>query len=45
MIDAAGGNTIYYYHFDGLGSVAAISDANVDVVERYGYDWSAPLNR
>ncbi len=38
MIDVADGNAVYYYHFDGLGSVAALSDANGDVVERYEYD-------
>ncbi|MHC4068172.1 MAG: hypothetical protein ACYS18_06435 [Planctomycetota bacterium] len=25
MIDVAGGNKIYYYHYDGLGSVVAFS--------------------
>jgi len=30
--------TEYYYHFDGLGSVIALSDANNDIVERYSYD-------
>lgn len=38
MIDVAGGNVVYYYHFDGLGSVIAISDASADTVERYSYD-------
>lgn len=38
MIDAADGNTIYYYHFDGLGSVVALSDVNSVVVESYSYD-------
>ena len=37
MIDVADGNKIYYYHFDGLGSVAALSDVNSVVVERYEY--------
>jgi RHS repeat-associated protein len=27
----------YYYHFDGLGSVVALSDENSDIVERYEY--------
>ena len=27
MIDAADGDTVYYYHFDGLGSVVALSAA------------------
>jgi hypothetical protein len=35
MIDVAGGNKIYYYHSDGLGSVAALSDLNGIIVERY----------
>jgi len=38
MIDVDGGNTVYYYHFDGLGSVAALSDVNNVTVERYSYD-------
>ena len=38
MIDVADGNTIYYYHFDGLGSVIALSDVNSVIVERYSYD-------
>jgi len=29
---------LYYYHFDGLGSVAALSDVNSVIVERYSYD-------
>jgi RHS repeat-associated protein len=28
----------YYYHYDGLGSVAAISDSAGDTVEQYDYD-------
>ena len=28
----------YYYHFDGLGSVVALSDPNADIVEQYSYD-------
>jgi hypothetical protein len=28
MIDLADSNAIYYYHFDGLGSVVALTDAN-----------------
>jgi RHS repeat-associated protein len=38
MIDVTDSNAVYYYHFDGLGSVAALSDANADIVERYSYD-------
>jgi RHS repeat-associated protein len=38
MIDVDGGNTVYYYHFDGLGSVAALSNINNVIVERYSYD-------
>jgi RHS repeat-associated protein len=30
--------TKYYYHFDGLGSVVALSDSNTNVVEQYSYD-------
>ena len=29
---------MYYYHFDGLGSVVALSDVNSVLVERYTYD-------
>jgi len=36
MITAGG--TRYYYHFDGLGSVAALSDNNGNIVEKYSYD-------
>lgn len=28
----------YYYHFDGLGSVVALSDSSSDIVEQYSYD-------
>jgi len=28
----------FYYHYDGLGSVIALSDLNGDVVESYSYD-------
>ena len=45
MIDVAGGNKVYYYHFDGLGSVAALSDANAVIVERYTYDVFSEPNR
>ena len=38
MIDIADSNTVYYYHFDGLGSVIALSDVNSVIVERYSYD-------
>ena len=38
MIDVAGGNKIYYYHYDGLGSVIAISDKESNIVECYEYD-------
>jgi len=38
MIDVTDSNAVYYYHFDGLGSVAALSDANGVLVESYSYD-------
>jgi RHS repeat-associated protein len=38
MIDVTDSNAVYYYHLDGLGSVAALSDANADIVESYSYD-------
>jgi len=28
MIDLADSNAVYYYHFDGLGSVVALTDAS-----------------
>lgn len=43
MITAGG--TRYYYHFDGLGSVAALSDSDGDIVERYSYDVFGEPNR
>jgi hypothetical protein len=30
-----GGVGLFYYHYDGLGSVVAMSDANGTIVERY----------
>jgi RHS repeat-associated protein len=38
MIDVEHSNAVYYYHFDGLGSVTALSDSNGDIVEKYSYD-------
>jgi YD repeat-containing protein len=39
MIAVSGGTeTIYYYHFDGLGSVVALSDMNSMIVEQYSYN-------
>ena len=38
MIDVADNNAVYYYHFDGLGSVAALSDSSANIVEKYSYD-------
>jgi len=43
MITASG--TKYYYHFDGLGSVVALSDAGHNIVERYSYDAFGEPNR
>jgi len=37
--------TDYYYHFDGLGSVVALSDGNGNIVERYSYDVFGEPNR
>jgi len=31
-------DTRYHYHFDGVGSVIALSDVNRVIVERYSYD-------
>ncbi|MHC4168543.1 MAG: RHS repeat domain-containing protein [Planctomycetota bacterium] len=38
MVDVADSNAVYYYHFDGLGSVVALSDVNNVVAESYSYD-------
>ena len=39
MINVSGQTeTKYYYHFDGLGSVVALTDTNADIVEQYNYD-------
>jgi RHS repeat-associated protein len=37
MIDVEDGSTPYYYHYDGLGSVVALTDASGDTVEVYEY--------
>ena len=29
---------LYYFHFDGLGSIMALSDNDGDIVEKYEYD-------
>jgi RHS repeat-associated protein len=43
MITAGG--TKYYYHFDGLGSVIALSNTSGGIVERYSYDVFGEPNR
>jgi len=43
MITVADSNT--YYHFDGLGSVIALSDSSEDIVEQYSYDAFGEPNR
>jgi RHS repeat-associated protein len=42
MIDVADNNAVYYYHFDGLGSVIA---QNKQIIERYSYDVFGEPNR
>ena len=37
MIEVADSNAAYYYHFDGLGSVVALSDSAGDTVQTYEY--------
>jgi len=32
------GASTYYYHYDGLGSVIALSDSSKNIVEKYSYD-------
>ncbi|MBN1806660.1 MAG: hypothetical protein JW837_15535 [Sedimentisphaerales bacterium] len=38
MVDVTDSNAVYFYHFDGLGSVVALSDVNNVIVESYSYD-------
>jgi len=38
MIDVEDSNAAYYYHYDALGSVVALSDADGDTVQVYEYD-------
>jgi RHS repeat-associated protein len=38
LLEVAENNAVYYYHFDGRGSVVALSDVNSVLVERYTYD-------
>jgi uncharacterized protein RhaS with RHS repeats len=45
MLDVADSNAVYYYHFDGLGSVVALSDVNSVIAERYFYDVFGEPNR
>jgi len=37
MIEVADSNAVYYYHFDALGSVVALSDSSGDTVQTYEY--------
>ena len=37
MIEVADANATYYYHFDALGSVVALSNAAGDTVQTYEY--------
>jgi RHS repeat-associated protein len=37
MINVADDNKVYYYHFDGLGSVIALSDSAGNTVQTYEY--------
>ncbi len=46
MINISGGNeTIYFYHFDGLESVTALSNSSGTIIERYSYDVFGEPNR
>jgi len=36
-IEVADSNAVYYYHFDALGSVVALSDSAGDTVQTYEY--------
>jgi len=37
MLDVVDNDAEYYYHYDGLGSVVALSDSNGDTVQTYEY--------
>jgi RHS repeat-associated protein len=37
MIDVADGNAVYHYHYDGLGSVVALTDSAGNAVQLYEY--------
>jgi len=37
MIEVAGSNAVYYYHYDGLDLVVALSDSSGDTVQIYEY--------
>jgi len=37
MLEVADSNAAYYYHFDGLGSVVALSDSSGNTIQRYEY--------
>ncbi len=37
MIDVADSSAVYYYHYDGLGSVVALSDSSGDSCQSYEY--------
>jgi len=45
MIDVFDNNKKFYYRYDGLGSVVALSDVNSEIVERYSYDVFGEPNR
>jgi len=34
MIDVEDNNSVYYYHFDGLGRVVALSDSSAQNIEK-----------
>ena len=38
-------NKTYYYHYDGLGSVIALTDKNQKITDSYSYDSFGNLNR
>ena len=37
MVDVADSNAVYYYHYDGLGSVVALSNSSGDSCQSYEY--------
>jgi len=42
MIDVVANNAVYYYHYDGLGSVMALSDSAGDSISKQVFTITVP---